>query len=493
MFYSALLLTGVNLLLRLAGTTFQVYLSGRIGAAGIGLLQLVLSVGNLSLVAGIAGVRTSAMYLTAEELGKRRPGNVRWILSGCFLYSFLCCLFVGAVLYLLSPVIARNWIGDIRTVASLRTFAMFLPCVGLCSVMSGYFTAAGRIGTLSAVEVIEQGLSMGVTIGLLHFWSGSDPGRACQSVILGSSVAACFTLVCLILIRCRETPPLSAPIPVRQRLLAAALPLAGADIVKAGISTLENLMVPKRLALHPGTAEPLAAFGCITGMVFPILMFPACILFGLSELLIPELARCDAAGNRDRISYLVRKSLWISMLYGLLLGGLEFVLADFLCMRLYRNAQAGVFLRLYSLLIPMLYCDCITDAMTKGLGQQKVCVQYNILTSALDVAFLFALLPRWGMAGYFLSFLLTHLLNFFLSLRRLLKITGIQLSFSVPVLAISAALVSAWGASQFPHPVTAVLAFCALLGSLLCLLGITGKEDLLWMRNLLRRRGKTVS
>ena len=42
MFYSTLLLTGVNLLLRLVGTTFQVYVSGRIGAAGVGLLQLVL-------------------------------------------------------------------------------------------------------------------------------------------------------------------------------------------------------------------------------------------------------------------------------------------------------------------------------------------------------------------------------------------------------------------------------------------------------------------
>ena len=38
-FYSALLLTGVNLLLRLVGTSFQVYISGRIGAAGVGLLQ----------------------------------------------------------------------------------------------------------------------------------------------------------------------------------------------------------------------------------------------------------------------------------------------------------------------------------------------------------------------------------------------------------------------------------------------------------------------
>ena len=68
-FYSALLLTGVNLLLRMVSTSFQVYLSGRIGAAGIGLVQLVLSVGMMSMTAGMAGVRTAAMYLTAAELG----------------------------------------------------------------------------------------------------------------------------------------------------------------------------------------------------------------------------------------------------------------------------------------------------------------------------------------------------------------------------------------------------------------------------------------
>ena len=55
---------------------FQVYLSGRIGAAGIGLLQLVMSVGGLSVVAGMAGIRTGAMYLTAEELGRKQEKNV---------------------------------------------------------------------------------------------------------------------------------------------------------------------------------------------------------------------------------------------------------------------------------------------------------------------------------------------------------------------------------------------------------------------------------
>ena len=151
-FYSALLLTGVNLLLRLVGTSFQVYISGRIGAAGVGLLQLTMSVGSLAMVTGIAGVRTAAMYLTAEELGKKRPGNVTWVLSGCFVYSILCSTAVAAALYFLAPTLAENWIGDLRTVNSLRLFAAFLPVSCLCGVMTGYFTAANRIGTLAAVE-----------------------------------------------------------------------------------------------------------------------------------------------------------------------------------------------------------------------------------------------------------------------------------------------------------------------------------------------------
>ena len=55
------MLTGVNLLLRFVGTSFQVYLSSRIGAAGIGLLQLVMSVGGLTMVAGMGGIRTATM------------------------------------------------------------------------------------------------------------------------------------------------------------------------------------------------------------------------------------------------------------------------------------------------------------------------------------------------------------------------------------------------------------------------------------------------
>ena len=483
-FYSALLLTGVNLLLRLVGTSFQVYLSSRIGAEGIGLLQLVMSVGSMSLVAGMAGIRTATMYLTAEQIGKKQPQNITWVLSGCVLYSMLCSAAVGGAVYIFAPVIAQNWIGNPDTVSSLRLFAAFLPVNCLTGVMVGYFTGANRIGTLAAVEVAEQFCCMVCTVILLSIWAGNDAVRSCQAVIMGSAIGACLTLSSLVILRIAERPKPARRLPVARQLTATAVPLALADDLRTGISTIENLMVPKRLALYSGTLSPLAAFGTVCGMVFPILTFPMAILFGLTELLIPELARCRAAGSTERINYLVRKSLRIALLYGCICGGILFLCADDLCIRLYKSSEAGTYLRWFSLLAVMLYCDAVTDAMIKGLGQQKASVRYNILTNAMDVAFLYILLPKYGIFGYFISFVVTHIINFYLSLRRLLRITSQNIPCHIPLLTLVCVLISLLICQIVTGAIFRSAAYVIILLCLLFLMGIIRKDDIHWMKGL---------
>lgn len=485
-FYSALLLTGVNLLLRFVGTSFQVYLSGRIGAEGIGLLQLTMSVGSMAMIAGMGGIRTTAMYLTAEELGGGKAGNITRILSGCILYSLILSSTVGFLLYHFAPWIATVWIGNRQTTDALRLFASFLPIVCLCGVMTGYFTAAQRIGTLAAVEVAEQICSMGLTILLLKLWAGLDPVKSCLSVILGSSFGGVLTLSALLILRLKEPFTESDPIPVGRRLLHIALPLALADDLKAGINTIENLMVPKRLAMNRATENPLAAFGLLSGMVFPVIMFPAAILFGLTELLIPEMARCNSAGQQSRIQYLTKKSLKVALIYGITFGGMLYLLANPLCQRLYGSDEAAKYLKWYTLLVPMLYCDAITDAITKGLGQQHICVRYNIVTSFLDVVFLYLLLPRYGMEGYYFSFLLTHLINFILSLRLLLRTTKLHLPLHGPMLSLAAMEISVSVSIRATSTSMTVLSYLTILGCLLFLFQVLQREDLQWIYGLIR-------
>ncbi len=485
-FYSALLLTGVNLLLRLVGTSFQVYLSSRIGAEGIGLLQLVLSVGSMALVAGMAGIRTAAMYLTAEEIGKKRPGNVTWVLSGCLLYSICISTAIGGGIYLFAPQLARHWIGNAQTGDALRLYAAFLPVNCLTGVMVGYFTGANRIGTLAAVEVAEQLFSMVCTVLLLK-WAGNRAPLACQAVVMGSGLGACLTLTVLTLLRIRQREHTGPRIPIARRLAATAVPLGLADDLRTGISTVENLMVPRRLALYGGTVSPLAAFGTVCGMVFPILTFPLAILFGLTELLVPELARCRASGSRERVSHLVQKSLRVAMLYGILCGGILFLSARELCLALYANDEAGQYLKWFSLLSVMLCCDAVTDAMIKGLGQQKASVCYNILTNSMDVIFLYLLLPECGILGYFISFFVTHVINFILSLGRLLKITGEEIPLRIPILSLVSMGMALWISRFVPGTALRCGSYVLTLTSLLFLLQVLKKEDVLWLRGLIRQ------
>ncbi len=481
----ALMLTGVNLLLRFALTSFQVWLSGRIGAAGVGLLQLILSVDLLALTVGTAGGRTTAMYLTAEALGQKRRNDADKLLSGCFVYSILCSGIVSVSLFVLAPKIAAEWIGTMDALPALRTWASFLPVICLSGVMTGYFTAANRIGTLAAVEAAEQLFIIAVTASILAVVPAGDRAVACRAVVLGTCLGAVLTLTCLMFLYMRCSGNGTSAIPVAGRLLRCAVPLALADDLKAGVSAVENLMVPRRLALFSGLGDPLAAFGRVSGMVFPVLMFPSAILSSLAEVLIPELARCAAVGSRNRIHYLIRRNLRVTLLYGLVCGGVLFLLAEELCGWLYPNQLIASLMRRFAVLVPMLYCDLIADAMTKGLGQQAACARYSVISNLCDIALLYVLLPRFGIDGYFISFTVTHALNFALSLRKVLKIGGVRLSGYFAWLSPLTAIFAVFGASCFTGPVRKIAAVIGLFFGLCFYAGIVGKGDLRWMRNLI--------
>ena len=481
----ALMLTAVNLLLRFGGTGFQVWLSGRIGAAGVGLLLLVLSVNMLALTLGAAGGRTTAMYLTAEALGHKRPADADRLLSGCFVYSILCAGAVSTTLFVLSPLLAERWIGTMDSLPALRTWAAFLPVICLTGIMTGYFTAANRIGTLAAVEVAEQFCSILITASILTLTQSSDRGASCRAVVLGSCLGSILTLGCLMFLYGIQASDGESRISTARPILQCAIPLAVADDLKAGISTIENLMVPRRLALCPGIHDPLASFGRVSGMVFPVMMLPAAILSSLAEVLIPELARCKAVGSRTRIRYLVRRNLRMALFYGLCCGGLLFLLAEPLCDRLYPGEDIAPLMKRFALLVPMLYCDLLADAMTKGLGQQAACARYSIISNVLDVSLMFFLLPKLGIDGYFLSFMVTHALNFALSLRKVLQIGGVRISAFFALMTPACAVFAVIGGGCFSDPLRRSAAFLGLFFGLCFYTGILGKCDVLWIKSLL--------
>ena len=498
MFYGTLLLCSVNLLLSGASMLFQIYLSNTIGAAGLGLLQLILSVGSMAIVLGTSGVRITAMYLSAEELGRKRPEGVARVLSACMRYGLALSLCAATVLFRLAPVLAERWIHDLRAASSLRILALFLPVTCLCSVMTGYFTAAGKIRELVCIEICERLACIGLTVLLLQRWACGELGRSCCAIVLGSCLAGTGCLASMLWLYLRGRPPLpqGEKRPVWRRLLRQSVPLALGDYARSGLSTTEQLLIPRGLAQYGGSTErSMAAYGAIHGMVFPAILFPACLLYALIDLLIPELSACHVAGHTSRIRALTDRCFRMTALYACVCAGFLHLLAQPLGALLYHNGEAGRYIALFAPLVCFLYVDAVVDGMLKGLGQQLYSVRCNMLTSALDVAGLLVLLPRLGIAGYFISFAATHLLNFTLSLGKLLRVTGCPLpsGFCVRLcLSFGGCVVLLRPLLQRARALPGLLAAAAVyFGVVLAVFWLTGaltREDFLWLRELIRRR-----
>ncbi len=493
--HGTLLLTAANLALRGSSMCFQVYLAGRIGAAGIGLLQLILSVSMLAMTLGSAGVRVASMYLTAEEYGARRPGGMRKALLCCLIYGLAVSVLGGLVLHAASDWIALRWIRDIRAASSLRVLAWSLPISCLWSVMAGYFTACSQLRQLVLVEFLDQAVSIAATVALLWLWAGADTERACLSIHLGNAVATAVTLVLLLgLALANRRAPIPQGLSMWKRLLRLCVPLAANDALRSGLSTTEHLLIPRGLARYGSSGEgAMASYGVIHGMVFPIMMFPSVLLYALADLLVPELAKCRAAADRRRIRALSDRCLRMGLLFSAAVAGLCYCLSGPLGLLLYKSEEAGFYLRLFAPLALVLYMDTMVDGMHKGMGQQVYCVRVNTLTNLMDVVLLWALLPRFGIAGYFFTFTLTHLLNFFLSIARLMTVTGYTPPLPYVLKVLLCAALPALAMAAVCQRIGGALAACLLGGGgflvlFFLLIGLTSaltQADLRWLRGAL--------
>ena len=124
-------------------------------------------------------------------------------------------------------------------------------------------------------------------------------------------------------------------------------------------------------------------------------------------------------------------------------------------------------------------------------------MRYNVFTSVLDVALLYLLLPRFGMMAYVLTFYFTHAVNFWLSLHRLLRVTGYRLDGKFLPRAVFCALSGLGGSCCLPDGglLPAMVLRAGLFASVFLLFleftDTVPAQDRQWLQKSLRlRRGK---
>ena len=469
------LLTASGLALRLVGMVWQMWLVRRIGDAGIGLFQLILSVAALAGAVAVSGSRFTSTRLVSEELGLRRPDGAAQAMSVCLLYGLFFGMLSGAVLMFLAEPVGFLCLGDARTVRPLMLLALEMPLTGLDSVLHGYFTAVGRVWKSVLAAIGQQIVTIAATAILLRNMTAGNLEYACLAITAGRLAGAALEAVAMFLLffsdrtrhgikKGRHSLPLSG---MTDRALTIALPLALASYARSGLSTLQHLLVPVGLRTSGlGAEEALAGYGVIQGMALPAVLFPSCVMLAVAELIVPKLTEQQVRREHASIRNTAERILRYGLSFSLLCAALFFSLGGALGQTLYRSDAAGTYIRLFALIVPVMYLDMLTDGCLKGLGEMMFCMYVNIADTGLSALMVWLLLPRWGLAAYIVTICFTELFNFALSLRRLRKISGLRFRLSKLLLSAGWAAVAGAAANAAYKTINAGNSVPALIVSL---------------------------
>ena len=449
---NAALLTGSDIILRLAGMGLRIYLANALGGEGMGLYQLVLAVYALFVTLATAGISVAATRLLTEELSRSRAAArgmlVRLVLAGLGLGLLAMAAQFGT-----AGLAAKWWLGDARAAGALRVSALGMPWMAVSAVLRGFFIARRQVGPNVLSQLAEQTVRLAAVVFALTRTQGWDDGIRCALVLGATALSEAVSTLLMTFfyrreaVRCFGGKAAQPPPEMARRLWEILWPVEGGRVLSSALHTAENMLVPACLAVYlagsGGRTTALEQYGVLKGMALPLLTFPFGLLGSLGVLLMPEITQAHILGQTGRLNALLDRMLRLTGYFSMLAGTLFWVWGRPLAQLLYRSGEAGFYLETLAPAMPLMYLESMVDGAMKGVGEQKASFRYSVWDSILRIGGVMLLLPRYGMRGFLAVILLSSLYTCIANTGRLLFSSGTKHAFrrwlGAPALAAFAA------------------------------------------------------
>jgi len=499
---NTVILTLTSQILRLIGIFFIAFLSGRIGTEGVGLYQLICSVYFLIMTLSTSGIRIAVTRLIAESSGKSGGKTASNVLGRCIVLGLILSAAVGVLLYFSAGFVGSVLLGDARTVLSLKVIAPSLPFMAVTSCLQGYFYGVRKVFKPSSQMLFEVTVQLVIIMAIIDYFVPMGLEYACFAILLASTlteVLSCAYSFILYKTEKRKLAIVKDP-QIGRKIAGIFLPVAASANLRSGLRTAENVLIPSGLRQSGlSNKEALSQYGVLMGMVMPVLLFPSSFLGALSTLLIPEISEAHVLEKRIQVQRTVSRVLQFTLMLSFIICGIFIFFAKDLGMAIYRSEEAGNLLMLMSPLLPLIYLDFLVDAILNGLNEQKRTLLINLIDYSIRISLILVFVPQFGMMAFIVIFYMSTILNAYLSISHLLKVSGIELKLLgwiiKPLLCVMAAgllttlFFTVFPGSFFPEAVVlilkiALMALCCV--ALMLLTRTVTRQEVQWFRSFLR-------
>ncbi len=364
---NASIVTGISVLERGLGFLYRIVLSRYIGAEGLGLYQVALSLYSLLQTLGAGGlpITLSRAIAKADGEGKKSGKLLSAGLLCTLLFTLPCCLFLWAFGEKL-PFLFSG--GESYPAARILLIGLCFACG--YSVIRGYFWGQKRFLAASALEMAEEVVMVLLGVFLLRGVPSPAVGaeRAAWALCIADICSFSLAFILLFLTGGRLYDPKKEIKP----LLSAALPITTVRASGSLINSIISVLLPVMLVRAGATqGEAVSLLGVVSGMVLPVLFIPSTLIGSLALVLVPELSADYHKKNFTRLKANVVRGTRFACLVACALIPLFFVLGEELGQLAFASVKAGEIISKGCVILLPMSLTMISTSMLNSLGFER--------------------------------------------------------------------------------------------------------------------------
>ncbi|MBD5584900.1 MAG: oligosaccharide flippase family protein [Clostridia bacterium] len=399
---------------------YRIILTRIIGAEGIGIYQICLTVFAVFLTVASSGVPVTVSRLMAKSNAKNDLNGKHSAVTAGVVCTLAITVPIALILF-----IGRNAFGflfsDERCV---QIFIILLPGLVITSVYAvirGSFWGNKQFLPYSVIELLEDALMVGAGIWLI--WGVTDPLEGARNATIAVLISYVFSFVASLFWYFKKGGKFVNPKKQLKPLISSAAPITAMRTATSLLNSTVSVLMPALLisACGYGNSEALATYGVVMGMAVPLLFAPSALIGSIAVVVAPELSENYYRKREKAVRYDVEKTVKASMFIATVLIPILFVLGNAVSVFLFDNEFCGELVQRCSFIVLPLCVAMITNTVLNSMNCEKRTLLYFCIGAGAMIISVLFLTRYLGVYSYGLGLALSNIICATLNLRLLRK------------------------------------------------------------------------
>ena len=395
------------------GFLYRIFLSRTIGAEGVGLYQVALSVFAFLLTLTCSGTPITVSRLMTKYNAENKKDKVNKVITSALAFTLLLSVSI-CVFFLTFRNFTKLFFADDRCISIFYVVLIGLIFTSLYAIFRGVFWGSKDFLPYSIIELLEEICMIVVGIILISTTTSAYLGAYYAGVAVLVSYLFSFTLATIVFFM--RGNRLRNPKSEFKPLLSSAMPVTAMRTVNSLAISIVSIVLPLRLvSAGYSNSQAMSLFGSAVGQAIPILFIPTTLIGSFTLVLVPEIAENFYNKKHKRLKNEIEKAVKFTATLTALFIPVFFVCGEEIGVLIFNSTECGKYLTASAFLMLFMSLSSLTTSILNSIGQEKKALLYCILSGIFMLLSIYFLPKYVGiyslLIGFSFVYGLTTILN----------------------------------------------------------------------------------